>query len=167
MDNRIRTLRNEGVVLLCFAVFFGWFLFSSAWKFSNGSLLAQNPGGYYHHATDALLQGNSYLGIIPRPELAELSDPYDSALNVPYRELDLSYFQGRYYFYWGMAPVVLLFAPFRWVFGVYPTEAFASALFAFGALAAGAALLLRVRRDHFPALGSGTTLLLLIAAGVC
>ncbi len=158
-----RSLLLLGLMLACFS----WFLGGSAWTLAEGKWISRGPVDYYHFATEAALNGRLHLSITPRQELAQLSNPYDSGLNIPYRVLDLSYYRGKYYFYWGLAPVVLFFAPCYLLFGVYPTEALASAVFGLAALGVWADLLLRIRREHFSNVTWPATTLLLGCLGVC
>jgi hypothetical protein len=132
---------------------------SVAWDATEGQLFLKEPTNYYGWATDAALNGQLSLRVQPRPEIAALSNPYDSALNQPYRLHDVSYLNGQYYFYWGLSPVVLFFAPVRLLFGAWPTEAVANAVFGTMALAAWAWFILsltagnlRVRRPFVRAL---------------
>jgi hypothetical protein len=117
---------------------------------TNGPLFSRTPRNYYHLMTDALVSGQLSLKIDPNPELLKLPDPYDSATNQPYRLTDLSLYKGRYYFYWGLGPIVLLFGPCFVLTGTYPSEALASALFAIGCQACMTWLLLACRRAYFP-----------------
>jgi tetratricopeptide (TPR) repeat protein len=86
--------------------------------------------------------------------LASLPDPYDPVANQPYRQFpyglhDLSYFRGRLYLYFGPAPAVLLFGPWRAATGTWLSHrAAAAALCGAGFLALAAALLVLVRRFH-------------------
>jgi len=64
---------------------------------------------YYEMLGDAFTQGKTYLAIEPPSELANLENPYArgawAGLNGA---ANLSYYQGRYYVYWGPAPAVAL-----------------------------------------------------------
>src|SRR4051812_6661882 len=73
-----------------------------------------------HHETDhynllsrGFLQGHLYLdGDVP-PALLTAPNPYDPATRGPVEVLhDASLFRGKYYIYFGPAPVVTLFLPF-------------------------------------------------------
>ena len=135
-----------GVFMLAVAVMLGGLAFEA----SGGRVVTSSPDGYYSLMTDALLSGQLHLKVEPRPELMRLSDPYNPALNQPYRMGDLSMYRGRYYFYWGLTPVVLFFAPFHWVTGRFPSEALACAFFGAAALGCMGWLILALRRRYFP-----------------
>ena len=121
-----------------------------AFEASAGRPLSRDPEGYYALVTDAFFSGQLHLKVEPRSELLALSDPYNGALNQPYRLIDLSLYHGKYYFYWGLTPVVLLFAPLRFVTGLFPSEALACAFFGAAATGCMGWLLLALRRRHFP-----------------
>ncbi|NBQ58881.1 MAG: hypothetical protein EBU32_10985, partial [Opitutaceae bacterium] len=121
-----------------------------AFEASAGRPLTRDPEGYYALVTDAFFSGQLHLKVEPRSELLALSDPYNGALNQPYRLIDLSLYHGKYYFYWGLTPVVLLFAPLRFVSGLFPSEALACAFFGAAATGCMGWLLLALRRRHFP-----------------
>ncbi|TFH46784.1 MAG: hypothetical protein E4H01_09375 [Lysobacterales bacterium] len=78
----------------------------SGWRFT------QRPAtnGYYGMLGEAFTQGKTYLPIDPDPGLANLRNPYSpaarSGLNV--YDGNLTYYQGKYYIYWGPAPALIL-----------------------------------------------------------
>lgn len=70
-----------------------------------------SPSRYYA----SLAQGFEYktlsVAMTPDPRLAELDNPYDpknwrGTIEVP---MDISYYEGRFYLYWGPAPALLLY----------------------------------------------------------
>ncbi|MEO7036161.1 MAG: hypothetical protein ABI548_19635 [Polyangiaceae bacterium] len=63
-------------------------------------------GVYLDWQADAFRAGHLYLPLAPPPELVHAQDPYDR-VNIRYWALDLSYFRGRYYCYWGPLPALL------------------------------------------------------------
>lgn len=72
---------------------------------------------YYTLLTDAFRSHHLYLTVAPVPQLLALSDPYDPAANAAYRAHDLSLYHGKYYMYFGPAPVLTLFLPWHYVTG--------------------------------------------------
>ncbi len=72
---------------------------------------------FYALLARSFLQGKTTLPIEPLPELLSLRDPYDPQANRNYRLQDASLYRGRYYSYFGAAPVVTLFLPYRLVTG--------------------------------------------------
>lgn len=86
----------------------------------------RSPADIYGHLTQALLGGHLHLQVEPDPGLLALADPYDSAANRAFRvgrlTHDASLFEGHFYYYFGLAPVLVLFAPFRLLTGFYLRE---------------------------------------------
>ncbi len=68
----------------------------------------------YQELADALAKGQVYLDSMPSKELVEAPNPYDTiylqANNIFY-QFDYAYFKGRYYVYFGIVPVLLLYLP--------------------------------------------------------
>ena len=71
----------------------------------------------YAELTRSFLHGKLSLPIEPSSELLSLPNPYDARLNFNYRVHDASLYQGHYYVYFGVVPVVTLFLPYRVVSG--------------------------------------------------
>jgi hypothetical protein len=63
-------------------------------------------GDYLDRQADAFRSGHLYLALAPAPQLLKAVDPYDS-VNSRYWALDLSYYHGRYYTYWGPVPALI------------------------------------------------------------
>lgn len=64
---------------------------------------------YYGMLAEAFIQGKTYLPIEPPPGLASLENPYSPGAHAGLDVIgNLSYYQGRYYMYWGPAPAVAL-----------------------------------------------------------
>ena len=123
--------------LLASAWFYSWSpaAFPTHWT-------SKTPSGLYAELADAYLAGQLHLIQEPDPALGKLADPYDPAQNKPYRRNDASYYAGHYYLYHGVAPVITLLLPFKFLTGFYLTEPAAIFLFCFG----GAALSLLILR---------------------
>ena len=64
-------------------------------------------GTYIDMQADGFRAGHLYVPLEPAPELVRAADPYDRA-NIRYWPLDISYFRGRFYTYWGPTPALLL-----------------------------------------------------------
>jgi hypothetical protein len=63
--------------------------------------------GYYDQLADAFLSGQLYLKTEPPPELLNLPNPYDPALNQRYALHDASLYEGHYYLYFGPFPALI------------------------------------------------------------
>src|SRR6187200_1704345 len=71
--------------------FFGWTVHSS------DSLRSPAADEMYNLLTRGYRKGHLHLDRAPPAELVALADPYDPAVNGPFRLPDASYFRGHYY----------------------------------------------------------------------
>lgn len=100
-----------GPVVVLALAFYAWTAATSGDVFPGDH--ARDP---YNLLTDAFVAGHTDLPLKPDPRLLALDDPYDPAQNQPFvtrEQHDLSLHDGRFYAYWGAAPAVLLFLPWR------------------------------------------------------
>ncbi len=117
-------MRNERRILLgvC-ALVIGVFVYmvqSGAWE----SMDRNAADDYYNLLVRGFRAGQLSLQKEVPPGLARLADPYDPSANAPYRfapywTLDLSYYKGRLFLYWGVTPALVLFWPFVALTGRY------------------------------------------------
>ncbi|HEX3728990.1 MAG TPA: hypothetical protein VHV47_04255 [Opitutaceae bacterium] len=117
----------------------------------NPSLASRDPLGLYGYMTDALLSRQLSFKVPPDPRLLALANPYAGTQGVP-RLHDASLYQGRYYMYFGVAPIVLLLAPWRLLTGTFLADGGAIVIFAFGGFLIATALWAAARRRYFPGL---------------
>ena len=101
-------------LLAVMAVFYAWTAGSAEFSLRP----AKSLSGYYNLLADAFLAGQLSLRVQPTPELLALPDPYDPVQNQPYRLHDAALFEGKYYLYYGPAPALVVFAPFRALTGL-------------------------------------------------
>jgi hypothetical protein len=101
----------------------------------------------------------------PPAELARLADPYDPKQNAKYRLHDASYYNGKYYIYYGITPALILFWPYVALTGQYLAQKYAVAVFCSVGFLLGAALVWQIRRQCFPRAGTGTFLAMVLAVG--
>ncbi len=87
---------------------------------------------FYNQLTDSLMQGHVYLAAKPSPQLLALPDPYDPWANERFRLHDASLYRGRYYLYFGIAPAVTLYVPWRVLTGNRLSDDIAVTLFSMG-----------------------------------
>ncbi len=80
-------------------------------------------GGYYNYLTRGFLDGNLYVPIQPSKEILAVPNPQDPNIPMEWKMHDMALYQGRYYLYHGMGPVLVLFAPWRLVTGFDLPEA--------------------------------------------
>jgi tetratricopeptide (TPR) repeat protein len=105
------------------------------------------------------------------PEFTRLADPYDPAANdlyrvPPYRLLDLSYYKGRLYLYFGITPALILFWPYVALTGQYLFQRQAVAIFCSLGFLASAGLLRALWRRYFSEVSVGVVAALTLALGL-
>jgi tetratricopeptide (TPR) repeat protein len=88
------------------------------------------------------------------PGLAQLADPYDPAAHFlyqfpPYRMLDLSYYHGKLYLYFGVTPALIVFWPYVALTGHYLFHRQAVAIFCAVGYLASVGLLRALWRRYF------------------
>lgn len=87
----------------------------------------------YMQQLDAFEKGQIELDLDVNPLLEELDNPYDTGerneKNVSYH-WDRAFYNGKYYSYFGLAPLFMVYYPVYWLTGMLPTTAFAGFLLA-------------------------------------
>lgn len=87
----------------------------------------------YMQQLDAFEKGQTALNLDVNPELAELNNPYDKGerdkKEVTYH-WDRAYYNGKYYSYFGLAPLFTVYYPIYWLTGMLPTELLAGSVLA-------------------------------------
>ncbi len=123
-----------------------------------------HPGtqnSYYNLLVQGFQAGQLNLKKDAPPQLTQVSDPYNPALNAPYVSdvVDTSYYKGKLYLYYGVAPVVVLLWPYAAITGNYLSDKAAVIVFFSIGFLAAAWILRAAWRRYFPE----TPLLALIA----
>jgi hypothetical protein len=122
------------------------------------------PHSYYQLLTEALLSGRTYLNLEPDPRMKTLPDPWAGAQGVP-RAHDATYYDGRYYIYFGMGPVLVLLGPWRLLTGTYLRDGTATGLFCTAGFILAALFYLRCKRRYFPGIPPMWTFLGVLVLG--
>ncbi|MEN4012399.1 MAG: hypothetical protein AB1453_01675 [Chloroflexota bacterium] len=89
----------------------GFVLLGLVWYFSAGWMTRffPYPHTYYDRQAQAFLRGQLHLPDEPDARLLQLDNPYDFASREGIPLLwDVSFYQGRFYLYWGATPALLL-----------------------------------------------------------
>jgi len=133
-------------MLICFMLVFNFLVSYSRFGFKDNEILPKKFKLYSHHMTDALLKRQLHLDLKVPQALLMAERPYDEV----YRERnglfetlvvatdtlenailpDYTYYKGKYYSYFGMLPVIILFAPYKYITGDYLPTSIGSFLFA-------------------------------------
>lgn len=110
---------------------------------------------YYNLLADGFRAGQLSLKKEPAPELAKLANPYDPGQNAAYRLHDATYFRGKYYLYFGVTPVLVLFLPYTVLTGHYLSQAQAVWIFSSAGFLASMMLCGILVRRYFPTVRGG------------
>jgi tetratricopeptide (TPR) repeat protein len=168
---RARVTLPQVVVLLAAIVSVLWVFRAVA--FTELPLTGGDPrDAYYNRLAAGLLKGQLSLDRSVPAGLAALRDPYDPAASEPFRRLgpenvhDLSYYRGQLYLYFGVAPAVVVFAPYHVVTGGWLSHAGGVLLFVSVGFLAQAWVLLRCWRRYFPTVGFGAMVAGIFAVGL-
>ncbi len=147
---RLRGWMGGGVLRsLLLAVIAGFYLWTAIPEWGP-NVISRTGDGYYNLLMRGFLKGSLALDTPVDPALLAMANPSDPAERGDHGLHDASYFNGKYYLYFGAAPVFLLFLPFHLVTGAYLNESLASPLFAFLGLLASVWLVMAVRRRYLP-----------------
>jgi hypothetical protein len=123
-------------ILICFMLIFNFLISYSTYNFKDNETVEEWLKMYSHHMTDALLKRQLHLDFEVSKELQDLKRPYDSVYRKRYLNnwknvfLDHSYYKGKLYSYYGMVPVIILFAPYKLITGNYLPTSMGTFLFA-------------------------------------
>ena len=109
---------------------------------------------YYNLLVEGFRAGQLNLRREVPPEFARLADPYDPVAHLryqgsPYRMVDLSYYKGKLYLYFGVAPALILFWPYVALTGHYLLHKWAVMIFCALGFLASVDLLRALWRRYF------------------
>ena len=117
-------------------------------------------GDYYNLMVQGFCAGQLNLKREVPPELAALSNPYDPVASSRSRVLDMSYYKGKLYLYYGVTPVLVLFWPYVTLTGRYLSQKDAAVIFCAAGFLASAAIFWSLWRRYFAQVSVAT-----VAAG--
>ena len=114
----------------------------------------------YEKLADSFLKGHLYFDVEVDPALLELDNPYDrdararaGVENRQWNDMwDHAYYDGHYYMYFGVVPVLLLFLPYRVITGQALTTYHATQFFAAFYIAGIFLLFAYLTKKFFPKL---------------
>jgi len=143
----------------------------TAWLGARQPLTLPATDNYYNLLVQGFRAGQLSLKKEAPPGLAQLADPYSATLGAfdqsgSGRILDMSYYKGRLYLYFGVTPVLLLFWPFVALTGHYLSHGQAMAIFCSVGFLAGAALLFALWRRYFSEVSVGVVVACTFALGL-
>ena len=153
------------LVLLTIAAVGRFYVWTAAPKLAE--FMGENArSSYYNLLVSGMLKGQLSLDVPPNPFLDALEDPYKPANRVGHGMHDASYYKGKFYIYFGVTPVIVLFLPFRLLTGTYLAENYAVVIFAIVGLLAAWALLRSVIRKQFQATPTWVEVVAVLALGL-
>ncbi len=165
----MKLLERWLVVAACVAV--GWFYVWTVrstdvrWKFG------KEHRDYYNLLIDGYLSGQLHMKVEVPDTLLKLENPYDPGTRPEGLGLhDASFYKGKYYVYFGAAPMVVLMLPFRLLTGMDLPLPVAVLVFTYAGFLASVAVWLAIRRRYFPETGLAVLVagvLVLGLAGLC
>ncbi len=122
---------------------------------------------HYNLLLHGILKGHLYLDVPVDPAMLSAANPYDPKVWVPHGFMyDTSFYQGHYYIYYGIVPLLVFLLPFRLITGSDLWLGTATELATVLAFFALVGLWLRVRRDYFPRVGSSIVFTSILALGI-
>jgi hypothetical protein len=126
-----------------------------------------DSNGFYDLLARGFLAGHLYTPIQPSEKLLALPDPWDPAVDDSLRWQDMVLYNRHYYLYFGAAPAVLLFAPYRAITGHDLPENFAICVLCFAGFLFSCGALLRVLDLAEARPGPAMLGVFFLALGVC
>ncbi len=144
----------------------GWFYLWMARSSANPYRFEAESRGYYSLLKDGFLASQLSMKVdLPPEATATAAADLDSSA-PPVGMHDASYYQGKYYLYFGVTPVPVLFLPFKVLTGVHCPENLAVALFCLAGFACSATLAALLQRRFLPALHPGWWLVAIAGLGM-
>lgn len=150
-------LLNLGLLL-----FLGHVYYDPTWK-ETGYLANLQ----YNLLTESLRAGHTWLDLDPPQALASITNPYDPAMRAAALQasgesipIDFAYWDGRYYCYFGVAPVILFYLPCLLLTGKWLSTGLLIIVLSCVFVLAVFWLLYELIRKYFPQLSLGIYLLL-------
>ncbi len=118
--------KQNDIFLLNLGVFFVFIMIYTILQFNSDSLLIKKEDIDKEDAltmqTESFINGKIALDYEPSKELKEMENPYDSVKRdkegIQYL-YDVAYYNGSYYNYFGVAPILTTILPFRLITGMY------------------------------------------------
>jgi tetratricopeptide (TPR) repeat protein len=158
---------HKGILFLVCALVLIFF----AWAAQPGLRQVTNPeakDSYYNLLVQGFRAGHLSLIKPAPPGLVQLTDPYNPGLNAPYLTdlLDMSYYKGKLYLYFGITPALVLFWPYAATTGHYLSDKHAVTVFFATGFLAAAWLLCAVWRRYFPSVSIWVVALGVLAMGL-
>jgi len=163
MSLRLRDRTILGAVALGVACYFLWLARTANGRFD----WQHDSNGFYNLLARGFLAGHLYTPIQPSAKLLAMPNPWDPSLDDSIRWQDMALYNGHYYLYFGAAPAVTLFAPWRALTGHDMPESFGICVLCFAGFLFSCGALLRMLELAEARPGPVTLAFLFVGLGVC
>jgi tetratricopeptide (TPR) repeat protein len=143
-----RSWMQRGILATVCALVIGIYAYTA----HSGFLTSSSPNAaddYYNLLVQGFRAGQLSLKKEVPPGLAQLADPYDPPAHSRYGALDLSYYNGKLYLYFGVTPAVMLFWPYVVLTGHYLLQKDAAVIFCVVGFLVSVGLLCALWRRYF------------------
>ena len=143
-------------------------IFISLWYITAGTITHWSPySRYYDRQADAFLAGQLALLEAPPAELATLPDVYDQSQREGIDYIwDASYYNGKYYLYWGPVPA-LVAAGIKLVKPMVVEDQYLVMLFMSALTLTLAAFFRWIKKSYFPSAPGWTIFLFTLTTALC
>lgn len=134
----------------------------SAWR------VGAPQSDYYNLLMHGFLKGHLYMDVPVSEELKASPDPWDPAVRGPHCPIlqDATYYNGHFYLYYGVAPLVTLMFPFRLITGADMPLPLAALCFAWAGLLTALVLWASIRERYFPETRAWVSLAAVLVIGM-
>jgi len=133
-------------VCLAVAAVIAWFFQWTVNPSGKTAVLSDNGNGCYNLLTQGFLKGQTAIDREVDAGMLAVKDPYDPRQRAGRGMHDASYFQGRYFIYFGATPAVAIFVPVKILTGKFLDDRLAVCAFAIAGFWVAALLMRDVRR---------------------
>jgi hypothetical protein len=152
-------------LVLCLVVV-GWFYVWTARSSNDDWHFGREQTDYYNFMIHGWLDGHLYMKVDVPEALLRVQNPYDPAQRSEGLGLhDTSFYRGKYYLYFGVAPAVVAMLPFRMLTGTDLPLPATVVMFTYFGFLASVASFWYVRRHYFPKVGWIISYLCTLALG--
>jgi tetratricopeptide (TPR) repeat protein len=157
---------RRGILAAVCGVVIGVYLYAA----HSGLPVSRGPGpadDYYNLLVQGFRVGQLNLKKAVPPGLAQLADPYDPEAHTSYQEVgDMSYYKGKLYLYFGVAPAMVLFWPYVALTGHYLLQRDGIVVFCVVGFLVSTGLLWAVWRRYFAEVNLAMVAMGMLALGL-
>lgn len=150
-SNRYKALKSLCIIYFIAAIICG--LLNANYGHQPFDTDLSNSSDIYQLLTQSFFNGHVSLMVSPPQELLSMTNPYDPSLRDFNYLFDSAFFNGKYYCYFGITPVITLMLPIRILFGIYISSSLACFLYILLMLLAVLSLYYNIVMKWYPNMG--------------